>query len=229
MRLIAVAWLFALRLIAVARLFALRLIGGAVFRYPTDVRCILPFMVALTGCYPDFVFNGVGGGSTKSAVTSTTGATTSASSTHATSSSHTTSATTTTTAASTSTGMATAGPPCQVTNLVCSPGQACCFDTSSSNDSCQNGSPGSFSCGSSHIALECNTDADCASGKCCVHHNSSFPYEATGTACKASCPIGDTGGCNPKGNPPCNCYDILGYYYTATTAPAPYNQYGECL
>ena len=184
-------------------------------------------MVALAGCYPDFVFNGVGGGKGTTTVTSTTDAT--ASSTHATSSSHATSATTSTTAASTSTGMTMVGPPCQAAGMTCTFKQACCFDTSSSNDSCQSGSPGSFSCGSNHIALECNSDAVCATGKCCVHHSSSFPYEAIGTECQASCSVGDTGGCNPKGSPSCNCYDILGYYYGAVTAPAPYNQYGECL
>jgi hypothetical protein len=197
-----------------------------VFRYPGSVRGILPFVVALAGCYPDFVFNGVGGGGRSSTTTSTTGAT--ASSTHASSSSHTTSATSSTAASSTSSGMMMIGPPCKSTGTTCTFGQACCFDTSSSNDSCQNGSPGSFSCGSNHIALECNTDAACATGKCCVLHSSSFPYEATGTTCRTSC-TGATAGCNPKGNPSCNCYDILGYYYGAVTAPAPYDQYGECL
>ena len=60
-------------------------------------------------------------------------------------------------------------------------------------------------------------------------HSTSFPYEAIGTACKSSCSGGDTGGCNPKGGASCNCYDILGYYYGAVSAPAPYDQYGECL
>ena len=113
----------------------------------------------------------------------------------------------------------------------CSLGEACCFNKTKSMDACHTWNGSSFSCGSGYVTLACNTDATCSNGKCCVIIDASFAI--TGTQCRADCSASDAfPACNPKA-PSCpnltSCTAFLDQYYASGTAPAPYDQYGQCI